>query len=305
MDIVATYSDMPHRRLLDLRPDGLAEIHAFGRLCYARARPDLPMHRHFGCIEIHFRDRGEQVFEQGGRTYHLQGGDLLVTLPNEPHSTAGNPMETGVMYWLNLRLPRKGKGMLGLPAKESAAIVNRLTTLDWPHLRANRRVKQLFGEILRLHYDRGAFLRTVRMRQAAVSLLLEVIESPPRRAESPLSAPIDGMQQTICRWPEREYHIAELARQVHLSESQFKSRFKAETGISPWQFIMKARIDSAKQRLLASDEPITRIAMDLGFASSQYFATVFKRIAGMTPLAYRREGAASRVASTRHDDGQD
>lgn len=305
MDIVATYSNMPHRRLLDLRRDGLTEIPAFGRLCYARTRPDLPVHRHFGCIEIHFRDRGEQYFDLGGRAFHLQGGDLFVTQPNEPHSTGGYPMETGIMYWLILRVPKKGKGLLGLAPKESAQICDRLTGIPWPHLRATSRVKPLFVELVRLHDDRTAFLRTVRMRQALVSLLLEVIESPPRRADATPSTPIDDLLRTICLGPERDYRIAELARQMHLSESQFKSRFKTETGISPWQFILKARIDAAKQRLLASNASVTQIAMELGFASSQYFATVFKRLTGMTPRVYRRDGAISHVPSTRCDDGQD
>jgi AraC-like DNA-binding protein len=305
MDIVATYSNMPHRRLLDLRRDGLPEIPAFGRLCYARTRPDLPVHRHFGCIEIHFRDRGEQYFEMGGQTFHLQGGDLFVTQPSKPHSTGGYPMETGIMYWLNLRVPKKDKGLLGLAPKESAQILDRLTSIPWPQLRATSRVKPLFVELFRLHEDRNAFLRTVRMRQALVSLLLEVIESPARRTKAAFSAPIDALQRTICQSPERNYRIAELAHQMHLSESQFKSRFKAETGISPWQFILKARIDAAKQRLLAGDASITQIAMDLGFASSQYFATVFKRLTGMAPRVFRRAGAASHVPSTRCDDGQD
>ena len=114
MDIAATYSDLPHRRLVDLRPDGLAEIPAFGRLSYAKSRPDLPIHRHFGCLEFHYRDRGEQHFQVNNEMYLMRGGDLFVTLPDEPHSTGGYPMETGVMYWLVLKVPRKGEGLLGL-----------------------------------------------------------------------------------------------------------------------------------------------------------------------------------------------
>ena len=95
-----------------------------------------------------------------------------------------------------------------------------------------------------------------------------------------------------------------MARKAHLSASQFKSRFEKETGVSPWQYILNARIEAAKQRLTAGDESITQIAMDLGFASSQYFATTFKRITGVTPHGYRR-GVFPHGPTHRRDDGQD
>jgi AraC-like DNA-binding protein len=305
MDIVANYSDAPHRRLVDLRRDGLAEIPAYGRLCYTRARPDLPIHRHFRCVEIHYRDRGEQCFYLGDRTYRLQGGDLFVTLPDEPHSTGGHAMETGIMYWLVLRLPRKGRGLLGLAVDEGMAILDRFMKVPCRQFRATGRVKPLFAEILRLHDRPDTFLRAVRMRQAAIGLLLEIVESADRHFGAPTSRRMAEMVRMIQDCPQEDYQIRDLARRSHLSVSQFKSRFKVETGISPWQFILKTRIETAKQQLVAGDEPITRIAMRLGFSSSQYFATVFKRITGVTPRDYRRDGVVLRGPSTRCDDGQD
>jgi AraC-like DNA-binding protein len=304
MDMVATYSDTPQRRLIDLRRDGLPEIPALGRLCYTWARPDLPVHRHFGCIEIHYRDRGAQFFQQGGQMHRLQGGELFVTPPDQPHSTGGHPMETGVMYWLILRLPRTGRGLLGLGVQESAAILERLLTIPCPLLRATGRTKPLFVEMLRLHDRPDAFLRTVRMRQTAVRLLLEVIESAAQHAAPPTSARMNETLRMIWNSPEQSHPLRELAKRTHLSVSQFKSRFKAETGISPWQYVLKARIEAAKERLTAGNEPITQIAMQLGFASSQYFATVFKRITGVTPRAYRQGGPAHCGPSMRRDDGQ-
>jgi AraC-like DNA-binding protein len=304
MDIVATYSDAPHRRLVDLRPDGLPEFPAFGRLSYAKTRPDLPVHRHFRCIEIHYRDRGDQHFQVKEKIYQLQGGDLFVTMPDEPHSTGGYPMGTGIMYWLVLRLPPNSKGLLGLSLKESRAIFQRL--LDPPSrlFRATGRVKPLFAEILKLHYSPMTFLRPVRMRQAMIRLLLEIIESAQRHAESPTSSRMAETIRMIQDQPQAEYRLRDLARRTHLSVSRFKSRFKAETGISPWQFILNARIEAAKRRLTADRALITQIAVDLGFASSQHFAAAFKRITGVTPRAYRR-GVILQGPSTRNDDGQD
>ncbi len=63
MDIDAQYMDAPHRRVLDLRPRGLADVPMLGMYSYAHARPDLPVHRHAGGWEICYLERGNQAFE--------------------------------------------------------------------------------------------------------------------------------------------------------------------------------------------------------------------------------------------------
>jgi AraC-like DNA-binding protein len=303
-DIVSKYTDTPHRKLLDLRPDGLAEFPVFGRISYPKARLDLPVHRHFGGMEVRFRDRGYQVFQVANETHRIQGGDMFITFPGEVHSTGGHPVEPGTMYWFLLKIPEKGQRMLGLPAKESAMVIDNLLNLPCRRFRATPKTKSLFIEILRLHYSHQAPLRTFSMRIAMTSLLLEIIHGATQhiQAQSPLR--MQDIVRMIQQHPDQEYQLHDLARKSHLSLSRFRSLFKEEMGISPWLFILKTKIDAAKQRLSQGTEPVTQIAMQLGFSSSQYFATVFKRITGVTPFTYR-QGAVPQGPSTRHDDGQD
>jgi AraC-like DNA-binding protein len=303
LDIVAKYADMPHWKLLDLRLDGLAEVVAFGWLSYTKARPDIPIHRHAGVLEVHYRDQGEQYWQLGDRLYRQESGDLFFTLPDEVSSSGGHPVATGVMYWFDVRLPPKGKGMLGLSAKDSWTIIRRFHDIPGRHFRATKNTKPLLAEMLQLHYHPETFLRTLCMRQLMVRLLLEIIKAADSHAGSQVSEQISEITRMIQNNPQEEFSIRDLARKVHLSLSRFKSRFKEEVGVSPGLFILESRIDIAKQRLLAGDEPITQIAINLGFSSSQYFATVFKRVTGITPQAFRR-GTFPHGPSVRRDDGQ-
>ena len=82
--------------------------------------------------------------------------------------------------------------------------------------------------------------------------------------------------------------IRELARLCGLSVSRFKERFRDEVGVPPAEYLTRQKIEAAKSLLLAGDHSITDVAMDLGFSSSQYFATAFKRYTGRTPSEYRR-----------------
>jgi AraC-like DNA-binding protein len=303
-DMVANYMDTPHRRLFDLREDGLSEIPWLGWYFYSSAKPDLPLHRHFGCLEVHFRERGEQIFRVADQLYHLRGGELFVTRPDEPHSSGGYASGPGIMYWLAVKVPKPGRPLLGLSSTDSRLLVDRFLRLPDRHFKAIRGVKPLFDQLIQLHDDPDAFLRKSRMKATMIRLLLAILESSARHtAQTQPSQRMARVIQTIRERPQGEYRLRDLARQTHLSLSRFTGRFKAETGVSPWQFILETKIEAAQKRLRAGREPITHIAIDLGFASSQYFATVFKRIAGQTPRDYRKD-TGSRRPSTRVNDGQ-
>jgi AraC family L-rhamnose operon transcriptional activator RhaR/AraC family L-rhamnose operon regulatory protein RhaS len=80
-------------------------------------------------------------------------------------------------------------------------------------------------------------------------------------------------------------HLAGLA---NLSVNQFHRVFHAATGTSPIDYVNRRRIADAKESLLATDVPITRLAFDLGFSDSNYFSRVFKKYVGTSPTGFRR-----------------
>ena len=71
----------------------------------------------------------------------------------------------------------------------------------------------------------------------------------------------------------------------------FLRRFKQSTGLAPHQYILHQRIERAKSLLGDPELAITEIALRLGFASQSHFATAFRRIAKVTPRAYRNAGS--------------
>jgi AraC-like DNA-binding protein len=81
--------------------------------------------------------------------------------------------------------------------------------------------------------------------------------------------------------------VAEMARTAGVSETSFRKRFKSEVGCSPLDYVTRRRIQEAKRLLSEGGRSITDIAYELGFSSSQYFATVFKRVTGVSPSRYQ------------------
>jgi AraC family transcriptional regulator len=65
--------------------------------------------------------------------------------------------------------------------------------------------------------------------------------------------------------------------------------FRKSTGETPHQFVLRQRIERAKQMLRAPEGRVLDVAVACGFKSQQHFARVFRQLCGASPTEYRRE----------------
>ncbi|MCG3148767.1 MAG: HTH-type transcriptional activator Btr [Verrucomicrobiae bacterium] len=267
-----------------LERTGVPNVWMLGRYDYTRAQPGLPAHQHRAAMEICFLVKGQQTYRVGNRDYILRGGDVFITFPNERHSTGDAPEEKGILYWMILRLPRAGQTFLGLPARQAGPLVRALLQIKPRHFRGAWDMKDLLDDILAT-YRQHSPLRAARMANRVTAFLLRVIECA-------RPAPATRTQNQLLRYIEDHLTdrltIPSLAAQAGLSVSRFKMRFKQDTGIPPGEYIQRAKIAAAKRRLARGHTTVTEVAHALGFASSQHFATVYKRFTGTTPSAILR-----------------
>jgi len=77
--------------------------------------------------------------------------------------------------------------------------------------------------------------------------------------------------------------IEDLSDLLNLTKFQFLNRFRYTTGITPYQYILKVKMEKAEQLLTKTSLPLTRIAYDLGFSDQSHFNKCFKRFFGYTP----------------------
>jgi len=78
-----------------------------------------------------------------------------------------------------------------------------------------------------------------------------------------------------------------VARDVGMSYFHFSRAFKQSMGMSPTNYIAERRIDRAKKLIQETDLPISEVALRSGFSSQSHFTTAFRKIAGVTPRAFR------------------
>jgi AraC-like DNA-binding protein len=88
--------------------------------------------------------------------------------------------------------------------------------------------------------------------------------------------------------PARRWTLAALAERVGMSRSTFAQKFKQTVGDSPMEYLTRWRMFIAGDRLTNSNEPVSTIALSLGYESESAFSTAFKRVVGCSPRQYGR-----------------
>jgi transcriptional regulator GlxA family with amidase domain len=82
--------------------------------------------------------------------------------------------------------------------------------------------------------------------------------------------------------------IEEMVRRSGLAERTFKRRFTEAAGIAPIEYVQRLRVEDAKRRLERTDAPIEEIGWRVGYEDAAFFRRLFKRVAGLSPGAYRK-----------------
>jgi AraC family transcriptional regulator len=113
----------------------------------------------------------------------------------------------------------------------------------------------------------------------------------PRRKAAPAAtrnaARIERVLRRLESCSEAPHTLDDLARAAGLSRFHFLRTFKGVTGVTPHQWLLRARLRDAAQRLAATREPVTDIALDVGFEDLSNFIRSFRAEFGVSPSRYR------------------
>lgn len=262
---------------------GIPGVVEIGRYRYAAAYERLRLSAHPDGLEICFLARGRQTYRVNKRIYRLRGGDQYLVFPGEPHDSAGMPEEKGVLYWFFLRLKPARDPVLFLSAQASRDLKRALLALPSRHFAAEPGTRELIEEIMAsVTADRTP---VGRLATAALiqRYLFSTLRASHRNRRATASPRIQRCLAHIDTHLADPLSVPALARLVRLSTPRFKVRFREETGLPPREYVLREKIAAAQSALGQPGATVTAVAHALGFSSSQYFATVFRRFTGQTP----------------------
>ena len=142
-------------------------------------------------------------------------------------------------------------------------------------------------------FDREAGSWEALLKHLAIAICSHLIEDPvsePAFGSDGLVLPYNRetlAKEFMRKNLARELCVADIAAAAGLSANHFSQGFKKVTGVTPYRWLMHARVDAAKDLLRNSDLTLKAIADACGFVDQSHFTKVFSRQTGMTPAVWR------------------
>ncbi|MDD5697784.1 MAG: AraC family transcriptional regulator [Victivallaceae bacterium] len=228
-----------------------------------------------------------------GLSLEQSGGTLTIIPRNIPHRGVEEIITPCWLFWyiLDLRDLETARKNTPFTAAEMKLIFEVLALESCRVLPVSPELARDFSRLLELLYQDGnnpwfgAEMRLVS-NQIVLGTVRGLQQHPAAGMDLLVTRARDYMRQHLAANPT----VDDIAAACGLSESQFAHRFSRQAGITPADCLQRLRIEAACRALRETDTSITELAFQLGFASSQYFSSVFKRYTGMTPRRWRKSG---------------
>ena len=273
----------------------LPELEIFGWLRFhttlsGALKPD----RHAGTFDIHYMVRGHLRWWVEQEQYEFSTGRVFIIRPGEVHGGDDGLLQPCEHYWLRIGFPAKGF-LPSMSPEETEALRAAYEQLRYRTFAVSPEVNQFFGRLLAEHRQRRSAHSLLMARAMLHALLVTIMRDHEGQSQAVKQKPLMTWRvRRALEWLEQqlyqsEVHLDTVAGSVGLSPAGLRARFKAETGFTLHEYLLHRRIEEARRRLAGGKDDITAIAHELGFSSSQYFATVFRRETGTTPGDYREK----------------
>lgn len=256
-------------------------VHALARHTMKDSIPSLKWHYHENSFEFTISTKGTFSFSTQTSSYRFSGGDVFITFPDEIHGTNDIPVSVGEIYWFQLDVSNPKK-FLFMNEDTAIHMIENLKALPHHVVQANaEEIRPLIQQAFYLaqRNEEPEFIASY------LQLFLYLLIHSANNEKFALSPDIGRTLNYILDNITEELPLEELAALANLSCSQYKQKFKKQLGISPRHFINQQKIEHSKL-LLLEGMSVTDIAMLLGFTTSSYFSTVFKKYTLYTPTEY-------------------
>lgn len=272
------------KKVIDYYKDG-QHLLRIGKVNYDKAQKPLETHIHQEQMEIVVIIKGSQIYHIEGVQYEVKSGEAFCAYPNEEHGSANNPEDKAYFYYLIFNVEQLIKQSILCDEREVGNLRSLMNGEKKHLVQANKSIQEYCKKLMELCCD-NSLMKHSLIRNFLSLLVIELFsikENEHNSEEHELDFILEYIHQHIGE----TIALEELAKRYGVSLSRFKSLFRKKVGMPPREYILREKIKIAKKLLKTTTKNVTEIAMELGFDSGQYFATVFKRYTYQTPKEYR------------------
>lgn len=251
-----------------------------------------PFHYHSDIIEIHCMIKGERVVylesDAGLTSYVIYGNEAFVTFPYEIHQNGDSSQTPCEFYAFQIDLKERDN-LLGLNKEYSNHLCEQLMSMKERHLSLSSTEITLLRRAFNMFSSNNPHdMRTAVLTLSNFLFNLQYMTPVNHGVRDVMDENIKRVIQYISQNLTTSINLDKLAEVSSYSLSRFKTKFKDEIGVPPAEYITLQKIKYAKKLLETTDMSVTELAYELGFSSSNYFSTVFKKILNVSPQQYKK-----------------
>lgn len=271
----------------------------------------LDPHRNEG-IEITFLETGTMAFTVDQRRFDLRAGQFTITRPWQLHKLGAPNLGPGRVHWLILdvgvRRPNqewRWPSWIMLTPRDRQELTRHLRHNETPVWQSSSDMAGAFRSLA----DCVTRWRQPHVESRMIALLnqllvgiLEALTHQQATQDPELTSRRRTVQlflQDLAGNPlsSREpWSLSKMAHQCGMGVTAFSQYCRELVNTGGVEYLNHCRLAQAARRIASEPEaPITEIAFECGFNSSQYFATCFRRRFKTTPRGYRRGALAQNL----------
>jgi AraC-like DNA-binding protein len=231
----------------------------------------------------------------------LYPGDLALILPGQSFGGEKGFLDIGSVCWMHLELQQLEKGgktgskmALGKWSRitdSESRTIGRILLLNNGHVLSKLKEAGAVFQNMYNEFINQEVGFTSRINQLIDELIILIARQLTRQNNSRRDFPQTFMklEESLRENLAHQWTVEEMAALVGLGTTAFSEKVKSYTGFSPLNYLINIRISEAIKLLKRPEVHVTDIALDIGFYSSQHFATTFKKLTGYTPSEFRKK----------------
>lgn len=228
---------------------------------------------------VYYVSKGECRCHINGKVIRAGEGSVVIYFPKVKQHYSFKKEDASQMLWSHF----SGTACeifdeLGL---DSPAVIK---------IRDKKQFESAFEKMITAFYKKTQYFDVAC--QGYMSVLLSLIaQSKVTLAERKTKISNENMEKVISLMYDNYNHpidIKEYAKLCYVGEDHFIRVFKAYTGLTPYKYQLKIRIDRAVQMLENTSVSVAECAEVVGFGDTSYFSRVFKRYTGHCPSYYKK-----------------
>ena len=262
-----------------------AGLRVVDRRCDA-SPADAPFVETHADFSLSYVRRGTFGYRSRGASFELVAGSILVGYPGDEYVCTHDHARSGGDECLSFHLvPALVEAIGARPAAWRRGCVPPLPEL------------MVLGELAQAAAEGRTDVALEEIGMAMASRFVDIVAGR-ARPSSRARARDRGRAVEAARWLDahaaERVDLASAARAVGLSPFHFLRVFADVLGVTPHQYLVRARLRRAARLLADDSRSITDVAFDVGFGDLSNFVRTFHRAAGVSPRSFRRAARGDR-----------